>query len=153
MQPRGNGERVGLAARVEAGGRAQREPLAAIRLVSFVARGDCRIEVTVVGAQSRPMLVFLDTGDVDEERDGRDVFEMQRRGVAVTRTPAAILIRRDPGRKVQPIREPLNGLEGGRRCRRRGRRHLVTIREVGNRTSAEAVPYRPILDQIRLAFP
>ena len=59
--------------------------------ISFVAGnggGDRHVEVVVPSPETAPVLILLDPCDIGEERDRRDVVELQRRVRGIAAVPA-----------------------------------------------------------------
>ena len=82
----GRAMRTGLAHREQSIGRLrhhqlrgpQPELLSTVGLVSLGERSDGGEQVPVAGSHTRAMLVLLDAGNVDQERNRRDVVQIER---------------------------------------------------------------------------
>ena len=72
--------------------RSQLECVVAIGFVAWNGRGDRHVEVVVPSSETAAVLIFLDPGDIGEERNRRDVVELQRRVRGIATVPAVRFI-------------------------------------------------------------
>ncbi len=73
-------------------GRAQLECVVTIGFVAANGGGDGHVEVMVPSPETASVLIFLDPCDIGEERNRRDVIELQGRLRGIAAVPAVRLI-------------------------------------------------------------
>ena len=106
------GERRIATADCQPAGVAELQPLPAVRFIVGIRRRHGGVQVTVRRAHPCTVLVLLDPQDCREERDGRDVLEVQYPPVRGRGRPALFQKRLDQRVEAQPVGEVSDGIGG-----------------------------------------